>query len=114
VAEPAVAIRTTRPGPTTSLRADLNATNRTSRDEQAFPETPTSWWIHDAGVDYMSRSLQPRTPAGVILAMYVAERLEDLDDYLRRAQSIGPDQFASNARRDLATLREEMTRRGWA
>ena len=40
VAEPAVAIRTTRPGPTTSLRSDLNATNRTSPDEQAFPETP--------------------------------------------------------------------------
>jgi hypothetical protein len=50
----------------------------------------------------------------VILAMYVGEQLDELDDYLRRAQATGPDQHESNARRDLATLREEMTRRGWA
>ena len=69
---------------------------------------------HRSRAAVLSRSLQPRTPAGVILAMYVGEQLDELDDYLRRAQATGPDQFESNARRDLATLREEMTRRGWA
>ena len=33
----------------------ISTPRRTAGNEQAFfPETPTSWWTHDAGVDYMS------------------------------------------------------------
>ena len=59
-------------------------------------------------------TLQARTPAGVILSIHVSDQLQELDGYKRRVQATARDQFGSTAADDLATLRTEMARRGWA